>query len=78
MLDEIIEDSSIRMQKALAALDNVFKSIRTGRANPALLESIKVDYYGTSSTSIPSPTSIRKKELTSAFDSIKSSSTDLL
>ena len=47
MLDEIIEDSTIRMQKALAALDNVFKSIRTGRANPALLESIKVDYYGT-------------------------------
>ena len=29
-------------------MDSVFKSIRTGRANPALLESIKVDYYGTS------------------------------
>jgi len=47
MLEEIIEDTKSGMEKSIRALENTFKSIRTGRANPALLDSIKVDYYGT-------------------------------
>ncbi|MCE5323663.1 ribosome recycling factor [bacterium] len=35
------------MQKAVEAADHDFATIRTGRANPMLLEGIKVDYYGT-------------------------------
>ena len=34
------------MDKSLSALKNAFNKIRTGRANPALLDDIKVDYYG--------------------------------
>ena len=45
MLKEILEDTKIGMEKSLAALDAAFKKIRTGRATPSLLESIKVEYY---------------------------------
>ena len=48
MLNEILEDTKVGMQKSLNALDTNFKKIRTGRANPSLLEAIKVDYYGNS------------------------------
>jgi len=45
MLKEILEDTEIGMQKSLSALDVAFKKIRTGRATPSLLDSIKVEYY---------------------------------
>ena len=45
MLEEILEDTKIGMEKSLAALDFAFKKIRTGRATPSLLDSIKVEYY---------------------------------
>ena len=45
MLNEIVEDAQAGMEKSLSALDVAFKKIRTGRATPSLLESIKVDYY---------------------------------
>jgi ribosome recycling factor len=35
-----------RMEKAIAALRDEFKGIRTGRASAALLDKIKVEYYG--------------------------------
>ena len=46
MLNEILEDAKVGMQKSLNALDSNFKKIRTGRANPSVVEDIKVDYYG--------------------------------
>jgi len=46
MLNEILEDAKVGMQKSLNALDSNFKKIRTGRANPSVVEGIKVDYYG--------------------------------
>ena len=46
MIDEILEDANERMGKSLDALRNTFGRIRTGRANPALLDGIFVDYYG--------------------------------
>ena len=47
MLKKIIEDTKKGMEKSLSSLDMTFKRIRTGRASPALLEDIKVDYYQT-------------------------------
>ena len=35
-----------KMQKALEHLDSEFQGIRTGRAHPGLVDSVKVDYYG--------------------------------
>ncbi len=47
MLEEIIEDARIGMEKSLNALEVAFKRIRTGRASPSLLDDIKIDHYGT-------------------------------
>lgn len=47
MINEIKQDSEVRMGKSLEALSNAFKRIRTGRATPAILDSVMVDYYGT-------------------------------
>jgi len=45
-MDNLIKDVSDKMDKSLSALRNAFNKIRTGRANPALLDDIRVDYYG--------------------------------
>ena len=47
MIEEIKQDAAERMDKSLHALDVAFARIRTGRANPAILDGIEVDYYGT-------------------------------
>ena len=47
MYQEIIEDTKVGMEKSLQSLDAAFNRIRTGRASPALLDDIKVDYYDT-------------------------------
>ena len=47
MLQEIIEDSRVGMEKRLNSLEIAFKRIRTGRANPSLLDDIKINYYET-------------------------------
>lgn len=46
MIDSIISDSQVRMNKSIDALKNELAKLRTGRANPALLDHIQVDYYG--------------------------------
>ena len=46
MIDEFLQDADERMGKTLDALANTFAKIRTGRANPSLLDGITVDYYG--------------------------------
>ncbi len=47
MYQEIIEDTKVGMERSLQSLDAAFNRIRTGRASPALLDDIKVDYYDT-------------------------------
>jgi ribosome recycling factor len=47
VIDEIELDAGDRMEKSLAALKSQFGKIRTGRAHPALLDTIMVPYYGT-------------------------------
>ena len=46
--DEIQLDADDRMDKAVEMLEDRFKGIRTGRANAALVDHIRVDYYGAS------------------------------
>jgi ribosome recycling factor len=45
-LDDIIRDATHRMDAAVEKVGEDFGSIRTGRANPQLLNRITVDYYG--------------------------------
>lgn len=44
---QIKKDADIRMRKSVENIQNEFNKIRTGRATPALLDSVKVEYYGT-------------------------------
>jgi ribosome recycling factor len=46
MLDLVFEECRDKMRKAVAHLKDEFTGIRTGRATPALVEKLKVDYYG--------------------------------
>lgn len=50
MISDAIADAKAHMQKAVEATRHEFASLRTGRASPALLEQIRVDYYG-----VPTP-----------------------
>ncbi|MDE0420645.1 MAG: ribosome recycling factor [Gammaproteobacteria bacterium] len=47
MIEEFKDDARERMQKSVGALATAFSRIRTGRANPAILTGVEVDYYGT-------------------------------
>ncbi|NMB02679.1 MAG: ribosome recycling factor [Firmicutes bacterium] len=62
MIDQIMQDGKTRMDEVIAATKRAFSSVRTGRANPALLDRIMVSYYGTptplnqmASVSVPEP-----------------------
>ncbi len=46
MIDEIQDHASTRMDKSCDALSDAFARIRTGRANPALLDTVTLAYYG--------------------------------
>ncbi len=45
--DEILLDAEERMDKGLEVLRSEFRTMRTGRAHPGLVEGVRVDYYGT-------------------------------
>jgi ribosome recycling factor len=47
VVEELVEDARARMAKSVEATRTEFQTVRTGRANPALLERVVVDYYGT-------------------------------
>ncbi len=47
MINEILSDADSRMAKSLEALHRDLNTIRTGRASPALLDRVSVEYYGT-------------------------------
>ncbi len=46
MLTDIIKETETSMRKTMDNLQMELAGIRTGKANPALLDSIRVDYYG--------------------------------
>ncbi len=47
MTQDVLRDTEAKMQKSIQNLQSEMTRIRTGRANVALVDSIKVDYYGT-------------------------------
>ena len=47
MTDTIISQVEDKMKKTIQTVQNEFVTLRTGRANPALLDRISVDYWGT-------------------------------
>ena len=46
-MKELLAKAEVKMDKSLNALDREFKAVRAGRANPAVLDKVLVDYYGT-------------------------------
>lgn len=46
-MENVKNDAEARMTKAIASLEKEFGGLRTGRASSALVENVKVDYYGT-------------------------------
>jgi ribosome recycling factor len=65
MLKEIYKETETRMKGAIQALEEDLSGIRTGRASPALIERLHVEYYGVptpliqlASISVPEPRSL--------------------
>jgi ribosome recycling factor len=46
-IEDFLADAKRRMDRSIEATHHEFNSIRTGRASPALLDRINIDYYGT-------------------------------
>lgn len=46
MIEELLQDARERMSKSVESTRHEFGSVRTGRATPALLDRVMVDYYG--------------------------------
>ena len=65
---QTLKDAEARMEKALDVLRNGLKGLRSGRASPAMLDAVRVDYYGSptpvgqiATVSCPDPASIMIK-----------------
>jgi ribosome recycling factor len=65
MLKDVYKEAETRMKGAIQALDDDLAGIRTGRAHPALVEKLQVEYYGVptplvqlASISVPEPRSL--------------------
>ncbi len=70
---DLLKDAEVRMSGAMQALVNDLAGIRTGRASPALVEKLPVEYYGTptplmqlASISVPEPRSLMIKPFDAA------------
>ena len=62
MLKDVMKDAEERMEKTIEALHSDLRSVRTGRASPALVERLQIDYYGAptplnqlAGTTVPEP-----------------------
>ncbi|MFP5377573.1 MAG: ribosome-recycling factor, partial [Acidimicrobiia bacterium] len=47
LVDAVLSESREKMHKAVLHAQGEFSTVRTGRASPALVEKLRVDYYGT-------------------------------
>jgi ribosome recycling factor len=45
-IDDLIQDATRRMDKSVESAQTEFSTLRTGRASPALLDRLQIDYYG--------------------------------
>ena len=46
-MDKVIKNAEEKMKKSVQHLETEFSEIRAGRANPAVLDKVRIDYYGT-------------------------------
>lgn len=46
MIEDILDDAELRMDQAVDRVSTDFSTVRTGRANPQILNRVTVDYYG--------------------------------
>lgn len=46
-MDTLIKNTGDKMEKTVQHLETEFSEIRAGRANPAVLDKVRIDYYGT-------------------------------
>jgi ribosome recycling factor len=65
VIKETIKEADVRMRAAIQSLEEDLATIRTGRASPALVERLQVEYYGTptplmqlATISVPEPRSL--------------------
>ena len=47
MINDILKDAEQRMQKSIESMVLILAKVRTGRASPALIQHLSIDYYGT-------------------------------
>lgn len=47
MLDEIYQETKEHMEKSIEALKRDYKTLRTGKVSPSVLDGVSIDYYGT-------------------------------
>ena len=47
MMDNVLNETENRMKKAIETMEKRFTNVRAGRANPAILDGVTVNYYGT-------------------------------
>ncbi|MDY0019205.1 MAG: ribosome recycling factor [Anaerolineae bacterium] len=59
MIDDLLRETETRMKKGIESMEDDFRGLRTGRAAPALVERVLVDYYG-------SPTPLKQLAVISA------------
>ncbi|HEY6150999.1 MAG TPA: ribosome recycling factor [Gaiellaceae bacterium] len=45
-IDDLMQDAARRMDKSVESAQTEFSTLRTGRASPALLDRVQIDYYG--------------------------------
>ena len=68
MVEPVLTDADTRMKKSIDGAAHEFSTVRTGRANPSLVEGLKVEYYGTTvplsqvaAVSVPEPRQLEIK-----------------
>ena len=47
MMDNVLNETESKMKKAIETMEKRFTNVRAGRANPAILDGVMVNYYGT-------------------------------
>src|SRR3954454_16049256 len=72
-VDDVLMDTELHMEKTFEHLQHELRGIRTGRASPAIVEDIRVDYYGAptplksiASISVPEATQLLVKPFSPA------------
>lgn len=61
MIQEVLGETQEKMDRAVESAKDNFATVRTGRANPSLLQGVMVDYYGTA-TPLPQLASVANQD----------------